>query len=177
MSPDELDRVGMIRRVAEGRLPQKQAAVMTGMTARQARRLIVAYKLEGAAALVSKKRGGREARRVARPGRLTGDAPALDAGHRPVGHTQGSGAGAPPAPFSPSRVRRAGPDRRLRASLVRTPRPHVAPTRTSGEPKNFGPLTDWRDRRLGSIPGDNQSGSRCASVEGTGPSPCETGRQ
>jgi transposase len=57
MSVDELDRMGVIRRVVEGRLPQKQAAVMMGVTARQARRFIVAYKLEGAAALVSKKRG------------------------------------------------------------------------------------------------------------------------
>jgi hypothetical protein len=57
MSAGELDRVGVIRRVVEGRLPQKQAAVMMGVTARQARRLIVAYKLDGAAALVSKKRG------------------------------------------------------------------------------------------------------------------------
>jgi hypothetical protein len=57
MSAEELDRLGVIQRVVEGRLPQKQAAVMMGLTARQTRRLLAAYKLEGAAALVSKKRG------------------------------------------------------------------------------------------------------------------------
>jgi hypothetical protein len=56
MSAEELDRVGVIRRIIEGRLPQRQAATMMGVTARQARRLLAAYKLEGAAGLVSKKR-------------------------------------------------------------------------------------------------------------------------
>jgi transposase len=54
---DELDRLRVIRRVVEGRLPQKQAATMMGVTARHARRLLAAYKLHGAAGLVSKKRG------------------------------------------------------------------------------------------------------------------------
>jgi hypothetical protein len=57
MSAEELDRLGVIRRVIEGRLPQKQAATMMGVTARQARRLLAAYKREGAAGLVSQKRG------------------------------------------------------------------------------------------------------------------------
>jgi hypothetical protein len=43
MSAKELDRLGVVRRVVEGRLPQKQAALMLGVTPRQARRLCEAY--------------------------------------------------------------------------------------------------------------------------------------
>jgi hypothetical protein len=57
MSAKELDRLGVIRRVLEGRLPQKQAATMMGMTARQVRRLCQAYEAAGPAGLVSGKRG------------------------------------------------------------------------------------------------------------------------
>ena len=35
MSAKEVDRAGLIRRVLEGRLPQKKAAEMMGRTARQ----------------------------------------------------------------------------------------------------------------------------------------------
>jgi hypothetical protein len=38
MSTEELDRLGVIRRVVEGRLPQKQAAIMLGAMPRQRRR-------------------------------------------------------------------------------------------------------------------------------------------
>jgi transposase len=57
MSAKELDRLGVIRRVLEGRLPQKQAATMMGMTARQVRRLCQAYEADGPGGLVSRKRG------------------------------------------------------------------------------------------------------------------------
>ncbi len=65
MSYEELDRVGVIERVIEKRLTQREAARMLGLTSRQVRRLRRAYKQDGARALVSKHRGRPSNRRLA----------------------------------------------------------------------------------------------------------------
>ena len=57
MSAKEVDRLEIIRRVLERRLKRVKAAQVLGITARQVRRLCDAYEREGAAALVSKRRG------------------------------------------------------------------------------------------------------------------------
>jgi hypothetical protein len=65
MSAKEMDRLGVVQRVLEGRLPQKQAAQIMGVTPRQVRRLCTAYDVDGAAGLVSKSRGKPSNRRLA----------------------------------------------------------------------------------------------------------------
>ena len=57
MSAKEVDRLEVIRRVLERRLKRVKAAQVLGVTTRQVRRLCDAYEREGAAALVSKRRG------------------------------------------------------------------------------------------------------------------------
>jgi hypothetical protein len=57
MSRTEIDRMGVIRKVLEGRLSQVKAGDLLGLGARQVRRLATAYELEGPAGLASKKRG------------------------------------------------------------------------------------------------------------------------
>ncbi len=57
MSYEELDRVGVIERVIEKRLTQREAARMLGLTSRQVRRLRRAYGRDGPRALASKHRG------------------------------------------------------------------------------------------------------------------------
>ncbi|HMC94123.1 MAG TPA: helix-turn-helix domain-containing protein [Polyangia bacterium] len=57
MSRTEIDRLGVIRKVLEGRLSQGKAGELLGLGARQVRRLATAYELEGPAGLASKKRG------------------------------------------------------------------------------------------------------------------------
>jgi len=47
MSYEELDRVGVIERVIEKRLTQREAARMLGSTTRQVRRLRQAYERDG----------------------------------------------------------------------------------------------------------------------------------
>ena len=47
MSYEELDRVGVIERVIEKRLTQREAARMLGLTSRQVRRLRRAYERDG----------------------------------------------------------------------------------------------------------------------------------
>jgi len=59
MSAQELDRLTVIERVLEKRLSQVEAAKQLGVTPRQMRRLIGRYGEDGAAGLVSKKRGMR----------------------------------------------------------------------------------------------------------------------
>jgi transposase len=54
ISYEELDRLGVIERVIEKRLTQREAARMLGMTSRQVRRLCRAYEQDGARALASK---------------------------------------------------------------------------------------------------------------------------
>jgi hypothetical protein len=57
LSVRELDRLDVMVRIAERRLTQRHAAELLAVSERQVRRLYQGYKLEGAAALVSKKRG------------------------------------------------------------------------------------------------------------------------
>jgi transposase len=57
MSAKEVDRLEVIRRVLERRLKRVKAAQILGITARQVRRLCDAYERDGAAGLVSKRRG------------------------------------------------------------------------------------------------------------------------
>jgi hypothetical protein len=64
MSYEELDRVGVIERVIEKRLTQREAARMLGLTSRQVRRLRCAYERDGPRALASKHRGRPSNRRL-----------------------------------------------------------------------------------------------------------------
>jgi transposase len=64
MSYEELDRVGVIERVIEKRLTQREAARMLGLTSRQVRRLRRVYERDGARALASKHRGRPSNRRL-----------------------------------------------------------------------------------------------------------------
>jgi hypothetical protein len=57
MSRKELDRVAVMARLVECRLSQESAAEMLSVTVRQVRRLLRAYEAQGAAGLVSKRRG------------------------------------------------------------------------------------------------------------------------
>ena len=57
MSAKEVDRLEVIRRVLERRLKRVKAAQVLGITTRQVRRLCDAYESEGAAGLVSRRRG------------------------------------------------------------------------------------------------------------------------
>jgi hypothetical protein len=65
MSSRELDRLQVLVRVSERRLTQREAARVLGVTERQLRRLWMAYRRDGAAGLVSGKRGRRSNRRLA----------------------------------------------------------------------------------------------------------------
>ncbi len=64
MSRRELDRAGVLARVAEGRLTQKRAADLLGLSVRQMRRLCRAYSDEGPAGLASRRRGRPSNRRL-----------------------------------------------------------------------------------------------------------------
>ena len=64
MSYEELDRVGVVERVIEKRLTQREAARMLGLTSRQVRRLRRAYEQDGVRALASKHRGRPSNRRL-----------------------------------------------------------------------------------------------------------------
>jgi len=59
MSAKELDRLEMIRRVLERRLTQRTAAQRLGLGLRQVERLCRSFRMDGAAGLVSRKRGRR----------------------------------------------------------------------------------------------------------------------
>jgi hypothetical protein len=65
LSYEELDRVGVIERVIEKRLTQREAARMLGVPSRQVRRLRDAYVADGAVGLASKRRGRPSNRRLA----------------------------------------------------------------------------------------------------------------
>ena len=64
MSTKELDRVDVIRRVIEQKLTQVKAAELMGLTARQVRRLCIAYQTAGPIGLASRKRGQPSNRRL-----------------------------------------------------------------------------------------------------------------
>ena len=57
MSHQELDRLGIVQRVLDKRLTQREAARVMGLTDRQVRRLCRAYERDGPSGLVSKRRG------------------------------------------------------------------------------------------------------------------------
>jgi transposase len=57
MSEKELSRLGVMVRLCEGRLGQAEAARELGITVRQVRRLLAAYREGGPAGLLSKRRG------------------------------------------------------------------------------------------------------------------------
>jgi hypothetical protein len=64
MSPKELERLALMRRIAERRTTQRLAAEQLGLTVRQVERLYAAYKARGAEGLVSRKRGAPSNRRL-----------------------------------------------------------------------------------------------------------------
>lgn len=64
MSPRELERLALMRRIAERRTTQRLAAEQLGLTVRQVERLYAAYKARGAEGLVSRKRGAPSNRRL-----------------------------------------------------------------------------------------------------------------
>ena len=57
MSKEELSRLEMMERLQEKRMGQRTAAEILGVSVRQVKRLLRAYRREGAAGLVSKQRG------------------------------------------------------------------------------------------------------------------------
>ena len=65
MSAKELDRLEIISRVVERRLTQQMAADQLGLGLRQVERLCRAFRTDGAAGLVSHKRGVPSNRRLA----------------------------------------------------------------------------------------------------------------
>jgi hypothetical protein len=75
MSNQELDRLEVLGRVAERRLTQRRAADQLGLSERQVRRLCRALGQQGAAGLVSRKRGRPSNRRL--PGSVRDQALAL----------------------------------------------------------------------------------------------------
>lgn len=65
MSHRELDRVGVIRKLVNRELRQRNAARQLGVSVRQVKRLLKAYRQAGAAGLVSKRRGRPSNNRIA----------------------------------------------------------------------------------------------------------------
>ena len=65
MSEQEIQRLRMLERVEAGLITQRHAAAMLGITDRQVRRLLRRYMREGAAGLVSRRRGKPSNRRIA----------------------------------------------------------------------------------------------------------------
>ncbi len=65
MSAKELDRLEIISRVTERRMTQRKAAERLGLSLRQAKRLCRAFRTNGAAGLVSRKRGRPSNRKLA----------------------------------------------------------------------------------------------------------------
>ena len=65
MSAKELDRLEIISRVIERRLTQRKAAERLGLSLRQVERLCRAFRTDGAAGLVSRKRGRPSNRKLA----------------------------------------------------------------------------------------------------------------
>jgi transposase len=64
MSAKERERLVVVRAVGEGRLRQAAAAERLGVSVRQIKRLVRAWRVQGAKALVSKRRGRPSARRI-----------------------------------------------------------------------------------------------------------------
>lgn len=64
MSTTELERLALMRRIAERRTTQREAAEQLGLGVRQVERLYALYKADGARGLVSKRRGAASNRRL-----------------------------------------------------------------------------------------------------------------
>ncbi len=64
MSMRELERVSLMRRIAERRTTQREVAAQLGLSLRQIERLYASYKVAGASGLVSKRRGAVSHRRL-----------------------------------------------------------------------------------------------------------------
>ena len=64
MSMKELDRLDVLTRIAERRLTRRRAAVTLELSERHVRRLYRAFVRDGAAGLVSRRRGQPSARRL-----------------------------------------------------------------------------------------------------------------
>lgn len=64
MSMREIDRLKIIQAIVDGNLKPIRAAERLQMTTRQVRRLVSRYRNEGAAGLVSKRRGQRSHRQL-----------------------------------------------------------------------------------------------------------------
>lgn len=64
MSRQEIERLEIIGRIVDGRISQRQAADLLGITDRQVRRLQRSYEAKGASGLVSKRRGRPSNRRT-----------------------------------------------------------------------------------------------------------------
>src|SRR5689334_14679457 len=64
MSPIELERLALMRRLSERRTTQRLVAEQLGLTVRQVERLYAAYKARGAEGLVSRQRGARSNREL-----------------------------------------------------------------------------------------------------------------
>ncbi|UJR80510.1 ISNCY family transposase [Sandaracinus amylolyticus] len=64
MSTEELDRAGVMAKLVERRLTQRQAGELLGLTERQVRRLLRSYEAGGPAALIAKSRGRPSNRRL-----------------------------------------------------------------------------------------------------------------
>lgn len=79
MSQPELDRLEVIQRISEKRLAQGAAAKLLGLSRRQVKRLLRAYRLRGASALQSKRRGRRSNNGL--PAELTAQATRLLRAH------------------------------------------------------------------------------------------------
>lgn len=65
MSVKEADRLAVVRQVLDGQLKQAQAARKLGLSVRQIKRLCRSFRAEGAAGLISKRRGRPSNRRIA----------------------------------------------------------------------------------------------------------------
>ena len=57
MGMAEVDRLGVIKKIVEKRLRQRQAAKQPGIGVRQVKRLVKRYRKQGALGLVSRRRG------------------------------------------------------------------------------------------------------------------------
>lgn len=57
MSQQEVERAGVVAEVAEGRMRQRRAAEVLGLSCRQIKRLVRTWRAEGAMGLRSKRRG------------------------------------------------------------------------------------------------------------------------
>lgn len=64
MNPTELERLALMRRIAERRTTQREVATQLGLSLRQVERLYAAFKRDGATGLVSKKRGAPSNRKL-----------------------------------------------------------------------------------------------------------------